>query len=224
MQEPSNVSRLQPQGQLASLAERICTEHQAVVGAVRTGLEHAMAAGDLLIMAKQEIGHGPFGEWVERNCKMSYRTARSYMQLANNRNEIESNWQSSANLNLSVAGALRLISGPSKPKARSAAAQPRPGKVPAQFSGTGFNRSDSKAVALMWTIWDRMPVSDRRRFFETVGLSAILEHIPEAWARTVEEKVRPSDWKPWAEMPADWRADDNLEVPALLRREPERAH
>jgi hypothetical protein len=36
---------------LADLAARVQAEHQAVMAAVRSGAEHAMAAGDLLIQA-----------------------------------------------------------------------------------------------------------------------------------------------------------------------------
>jgi hypothetical protein len=66
-----------------------------------------------------------------------------------------------------------------------------------------------------------MPASDRCRFFETIGLQAILDHIPATWVRAVERIVRPSDWKPSAEMPTACHDNDNLEIHARLKREPE---
>jgi hypothetical protein len=63
-----------------------------------------MAAGDLLIKAKGHISHGQWGEFVEGNCKISLRTAQTYIQMARDRATIESKAQSSAHLDLSIAG------------------------------------------------------------------------------------------------------------------------
>jgi hypothetical protein len=47
---------------LDDLAARIRTEHDGVHAAVRNGLEHALAAGDLLMMqAKKQLKHGEWG-------------------------------------------------------------------------------------------------------------------------------------------------------------------
>jgi hypothetical protein len=74
-----------PQGQLADLARCIQAEHEAVIAAVKSGAEHAMAAGDLLIQAKAKVNHGGWQLWLKENCAFSERTAQLYMQLAENR-------------------------------------------------------------------------------------------------------------------------------------------
>jgi hypothetical protein len=67
---------------LAELAGRINAEHEAGERATRRGLEHFRAAGDALLQAKADCGHGRFKAWVEKNVKVSYRTAAVYMRLA----------------------------------------------------------------------------------------------------------------------------------------------
>jgi hypothetical protein len=74
-----------PQGRLADLARRIQAEHEAVIAAVKSGAEHAMAAGDLLIQAKAKVNHGGWQLWLKEHCAFSEGTAQLYMQLAENR-------------------------------------------------------------------------------------------------------------------------------------------
>jgi hypothetical protein len=67
------VNRSNP---LADLAARIRAEHQATVGAMRNCLEHAMAAGDLLLEARAQIPHGRWLPWLAGNCNASDVAAR----------------------------------------------------------------------------------------------------------------------------------------------------
>jgi hypothetical protein len=93
---------------LAKLATKINSEHRLVRSAAGHMLKHALAAGDLLIEAKEQLPHGEWLPWFESNCPdISPRTAQVYMQLARNRFAIEANAQSAAHL--SLAGALKLL-------------------------------------------------------------------------------------------------------------------
>jgi hypothetical protein len=68
---------------LADLAARIRAEHEAAGRALRDGLRHAIAAGALLIEAKQQIGkHGAWLPWLAENCSVPERTAQAYMRVA----------------------------------------------------------------------------------------------------------------------------------------------
>jgi Fe-S cluster biosynthesis and repair protein YggX len=110
------VSTTSSKPRLADLAKQICAEHQAATAAHATTLEHAMAAGDLLIKAKRDVAPKHWKEWVERNCKMLERTERLYRQLAENRKTIEAEidrQRVTGSGKLSVRGARKLISGPS---------------------------------------------------------------------------------------------------------------
>jgi len=90
---------------LVDLAARIRSHHDATKAALKTGIDHAMAAGDLLIEAKAQIPHGIWLPWLKEHCAVSERTARLYMRLARNRSEIEIGNVA----DLSVRGALALI-------------------------------------------------------------------------------------------------------------------
>jgi hypothetical protein len=95
---------------LADLAARIRAEHEATSTALRNSVEHAMAAGDLLIEAKTQLKHGQWLPWLAEHCAMSERTAQLYMRIAKNRATIEMNIRSGvADLTLGQAAALMMM-------------------------------------------------------------------------------------------------------------------
>jgi hypothetical protein len=99
---------------LADLRERFRAEHAAVAGALKNSLNHAMAAGDILLEAKLQLKHGQWLPWLE-SCGISERMAQRYMRLARNRPEIESNTTPVSDLG--VRAALTLLSAPRDPLA-----------------------------------------------------------------------------------------------------------
>jgi hypothetical protein len=54
------------------------------------GLEHYRRAGEMLIEAKDQIGHGGWGRWLTKNFDMSSRTAQDYMRWAREHNQTRS--------------------------------------------------------------------------------------------------------------------------------------
>jgi hypothetical protein len=214
VKKPNNVSVHQPQGQLTELAQQIVGHHEAAEAALRTCAEHAMAAGDLLITAQQQVTHGQWGEWVEHNCKMSLRPAQVYMRLAGSRAEIEAKAQSSAHLDLSIAGALKLISGPPRPANYKHTA--------AGGSSVSFPAAKPKHVTHcdLLGLWAFASADERRAFFDGIGLNAIVENIPEGWAeRAIKQlsnriKPQPKARKATAKKLA---IPDDLSIPQFLK-------
>jgi hypothetical protein len=49
---------------------------------MRQAVEHAIAAGELLIEAKKQVKHGEWQTWLMANCDISERTVQAYMKLA----------------------------------------------------------------------------------------------------------------------------------------------
>jgi hypothetical protein len=90
---------------LTDLVHRIKAEHEAYGAAAKKGIEHAMAAGALLVEAKGQVKHG---QWLPflRACGVSERTAQLHMRLARNRETIEDKYESVADLTLRSAAAL----------------------------------------------------------------------------------------------------------------------
>ena len=107
---PTNFRRDTVAPSLDDLAQRIKTEHQEIMGAKRNIVERAMKAGDLLIQAKANAGHGNWLNWLKANCVgISERTANVYMKLADGRATIEEKLKSAATADLTINEALRSL-------------------------------------------------------------------------------------------------------------------
>ena len=64
------------------LADEINAAHDRVAQCLSEGLSHATHAGELLLRAKADVGHGGWLKWLKQNVSFSARTAQLYMQLA----------------------------------------------------------------------------------------------------------------------------------------------
>jgi hypothetical protein len=102
----------------ADFARAINDKLSQMVAAARTSFTRAIEIGELLKQAKERVGHGNFEAWVNDNCQLSYRSARRYMKLADDRPKIEEQLRleapgKMANVaNLNVATAQRLLAPP----------------------------------------------------------------------------------------------------------------
>jgi hypothetical protein len=146
--------------------------HQQIVTAALGILDNAMAAGDALIAieASGRIRHGEWTSWIGRNCELSPRTARVYMQLAQHRSEIEANRQRAADL--SLRGALKLIADKDKGTGKPAKAKP------------------AKPAAVLSTLaWSDATPEQRQHFLDGIGLAAVLAALPPAWKTEIERRV-----------------------------------
>jgi hypothetical protein len=114
---------------LTTLAKCINEHHRQAEAAIRSGLEHALEAGRLLIEAKDQCQHGKWGSWLADNFEGSQRTARAYMQVAKRWPEIEAKRQRVADL--SFRDAARMLAGPKSDKSD----HERP-KIPEGFTPT----------------------------------------------------------------------------------------
>jgi hypothetical protein len=96
---------------LPDLAGRIRVEHEAVSASLKESVRHAIAAGELLIEAKAQLGHGRWLPWLKDHCTISERTAQLYMRVAKSRTEIEDQMRNGvADLSLNEAAALLMLS------------------------------------------------------------------------------------------------------------------
>ena len=101
--EAASTQEISTSNSLADLAARINEEHQAVVAAARTTLQHAFNAGEFLLAAKAQVPHGYWGDWLRENCEVSERSAQKYMQLARHRIGSEANPPLTADLTIDEA-------------------------------------------------------------------------------------------------------------------------
>jgi hypothetical protein len=68
--------------ELQDLARSINESHQQCEHSLKTGMEHALKAGRLLLEAKEKVEHGQWLAWLEANCEVSDRLAQKYMRVA----------------------------------------------------------------------------------------------------------------------------------------------
>jgi hypothetical protein len=138
---------------LPVLAATINEHLEAAETATRRGLEHAIAAGLLLIEAKDLVGHhGEWLPWLQANCRIGPRQAQTYMRLARNRHKLTA-LKNAPDSHLTIAAAVALVGKP-KPE--------RPHGLPGQLdllggpevpvppltAPTGLERADRKAAFL----------------------------------------------------------------------------
>lgn len=100
------------QGNLEQLAAAANKSHRACVDAQRSAVMHAKDAGDALLTAKAEIGHGEWTAWVNNNCVFGNRSAQNYMMIARKWDELQAKAGAKtqrASL-LTVREALRILS------------------------------------------------------------------------------------------------------------------
>jgi hypothetical protein len=96
---------------LTDLAARIRAEHEATSEALKSSVEHGIAAGELLVEAKAKVPHGQWLPWLRDNCSISERTAQLYMRCAKNRTAIETQIRNGvADLSLNEAAAILMLS------------------------------------------------------------------------------------------------------------------
>ena len=67
---------------LPHLADKINGAHREVAHHGRSMLFEARRAGEYLLKAKEQVRHGEFKAWIEKNCECSYQSAAVYMKVA----------------------------------------------------------------------------------------------------------------------------------------------
>jgi Protein of unknown function (DUF3102) len=80
--EPQHAQDVSTSNSLGDLAARIRTEHEAATAFLKSGLERAINAGNLLIEAKAQLAHGQWLPWLAEHCQLPERTAQAYMRVA----------------------------------------------------------------------------------------------------------------------------------------------
>jgi hypothetical protein len=98
---------------LADLAVQIRNEHLCFESALRTSLDHCKRAGELLLLAKEQVPHGEWTQYVEQQCHISRKTAWKYTTIAKRWAELAANV--SPGRHLTQNQALKLLLSPPDP-------------------------------------------------------------------------------------------------------------
>ena len=99
-----------PRDELTAVGLEIRREHEAVCQAVRSGLEHARTAGELLITVKTQLRHGEWLGFMAEHCPaVSPRVAQAYMRVARHWPAIEAAANTKQDSHLTLRDALKLL-------------------------------------------------------------------------------------------------------------------
>jgi hypothetical protein len=100
---------------IPDLAKAINDRLSAIAANTRNTLQRSIEIGDLLLEAKERVGHGNFEAWLLDHCQLSFRSARRYMKFAKERTQIEAQAKSATLADLSINTAQRLLAPPKSP-------------------------------------------------------------------------------------------------------------
>mgnify|MGYP003654072634 CR=1 FL=1 len=62
--------------------------HQQIEGKLRSTVQDAIRAGELLTQAKDDLPHGAFLPWIDKNCMFGDKTAERYMKVFEHKGKI----------------------------------------------------------------------------------------------------------------------------------------
>lgn len=200
---------------LADLATQINAEHEAATNALQSGLDHAVAAGRLLIKAKLKIAsHGDWLPWLKANCTFSARSAQGYMKVAKAVANLgdDANAKRVALLSLRDAlaefstpverspskstGTAVVVAEPSNGKAVAVVDQPNDPiqepctdcETPEEFWQRSLSNLASDAIS-MRAFWTRQ-FGEWKKFKVPSDLVTLAEQAAEAWA-TLARQLKP---------------------------------
>lgn len=181
---------------LGELARNINDAHAHFNDHLRTGLEHARRAGELLAQAKQQVGHGNWLDWLAANLTCSVRTAQAYSRVYQRWDEL-ANTQPVAYLGLRRALELLADERADEPaEERLAPVVPRLPEPLATLGRAGV--IDDECLEILLTIRDDYGAD---YLFPTKAPSGTSSHAldcDEAWSfmNTLRPLDQPTLW-PW---------------------------
>jgi len=73
----------------ANFVDEINARHRNILACRRTALEEAIRIGELLIANKKAVPHGAWLKWIDKNLEFSDQTARNYIRLYENRDDLK---------------------------------------------------------------------------------------------------------------------------------------
>jgi hypothetical protein len=241
---PDNLST---SNSLPDLAARIRAEHEATADALKTSIGHGIAAGELLVEAKEQVPHGEWLPWLKTNCAISERTAQLYMRLAKNRIAIEEQIRNGvADLSLNEAAALLMLTSDVKKLFEFAReAEHLSGESLVEFCIThgvgvmhdhGYNQylGRSEAEKLEWHLFIMFlsfDAAEGRHGGEPQGVASHIEWVMQRPFQNVGEWIGPAGeaycrsygMRTWSEQfKADWAAFFELhrewELPDVVKK------
>jgi hypothetical protein len=158
---PVNID-VNPDDTLEEHAAEIRKGLQDIRRALSNALDIAIAVGQRLNIAKDQVGDGKWSKWLRDDCEISRSTALLYMRLANHQGDIEA---ARVQLpDLSLRGARRLLTKSIKPETEEVEAEAPEAKEP----GVDY-------TAELQADWLAASIQERKDFLASIKLPSIIE-------------------------------------------------
>jgi hypothetical protein len=121
---------------LATLEAEIEEGHNQFLASFRTSLGHARRVGQLLLTAKEQLGHGKFTGWLDRPRRpFSRATANGYMRISRHGAILDEDAKHQSAGDMTLAAALRRL------------AKPRVKRTADENSGTNTSTSSTRSTS-----------------------------------------------------------------------------
>jgi hypothetical protein len=118
------------------LEAEIQESHNEFLASFRTSLGHARRVGQLLLAAKEQLGHGKFTDWLDRPRRPFARaTANGYMRIATHGAILDEDAKHQSAGDMTLAAALRRL------------AKPRVKRTADENSGTNTSTSSTRSAS-----------------------------------------------------------------------------
>ncbi|MFO0847721.1 MAG: DUF3102 domain-containing protein [Gemmataceae bacterium] len=164
----------------ADFVAHVNDAHGRFLSGIRTSIEAAFEAGQLLVYKKKTVKRGQFMPWVKENCRFSQRTANNFMDIAANWNNVVKLWTERGD-HLNIYTALKEITvervktGKTKARGKNSTKDTSPAK--------SFTESKPTSTSPTFTAdntGNPAPVTGIRLFTETNGMETGDTTVPAA--------------------------------------------
>lgn len=129
----------------ALLARAANRHHARCLRNANEMVRHAIKAGQALLAAKEQVGHGHWEDWLSKNCAEWKSQAPRYMRLAREYGDQLANPARASDLPGSIRQALALLPGPTR-KNKTSAESPAGKPTPAPTTAAAELRKETSPV------------------------------------------------------------------------------
>jgi hypothetical protein len=180
---PVNIS-VNPDDTLEEHAAEIRKGLQDIRRVLSNALDIALAVGQRLNIAKDQVVDGKWSKWLRDDCEISRSSALLYMRLANHQGDIDA---ARVQLpNLSLRAARRLLTKSIEPDAA---------ETEAKESGEadGEEADGAPPAEYLLGAWEAASVAERKKVLTTITIPALLELLSKEQIAELKQRTLGND-------------------------------
>jgi hypothetical protein len=181
-------SPVNPDDTLEEHAAEIRKGLQDIRRAMSNALDIALAVGQRLNIAKDQVGDGKWARWLRDNCQIARSTAHLYMRLANHQGDIDEARVQFPEL--SLRGARRLLTKSIKLETEEVEAEEPDQEEPDEAGGEG---APPDHTADLQAAWKAASIAEQEKFLTTIlattKISDLLRLLPKKKCDEIRQRA-----------------------------------